>query len=108
MKKKFWLILIAPFAIALFIWVGGEIVMHLWNWLLPGLFGWKVIGFWQALGLLALSRILFGGWGHGHQHDKHRGGWAKTPEERERFRLEMRARWCGQPAPPAEPAGPAS
>ena len=39
--------------------------MHLWNWLLPPLFGWRTLGFWQALGLLALCRILFGGLG-GH------------------------------------------
>jgi len=40
--------------IALFIWIGGEVVMHLWNWLLPTVFGWEQIGFWQAVGLLAL------------------------------------------------------
>src|SRR2546428_10029441 len=38
------------------------VVMNLWNWLMPPLFGWTVIGFWQALGLLVLSRILLGGW----------------------------------------------
>ena len=48
---------------ALFIVIGGEVVMHLWNWLLPPLFGWRQITFWQALGLLALCRILFGGIG---------------------------------------------
>ena len=48
-----------------FIFIGGFIVMHLWNWLLPELFGWPQIGFWQALGLLALCRILFGGGFHG-------------------------------------------
>jgi len=42
---------------------GGEIVLHLWNWLLPSLFGWREITFWQAVGLLALCRILFGGFG---------------------------------------------
>ena len=55
---------LAPLAILgmlLFIAIGGEIVMQLWNWLLPPLFGWRQITFWQALGLLALCRILFGG-----------------------------------------------
>jgi hypothetical protein len=37
------------------------VVMSLWNWLVPGLFGLHQIGFWQALGLLLLSKILFGG-----------------------------------------------
>jgi hypothetical protein len=45
--------------------VGGFIVMQLWNWLLPAIFGWKAVTFWQALGLLALCRILFGGLGVG-------------------------------------------
>ena len=39
----------------------GFIVMHLWNWLMPPVFGLRIIGFWQALGLLLLSKILFGG-----------------------------------------------
>ena len=62
-------IFIAPLAILgmlLFVVIGGEVVLHLWNWLLPPLFGWREITFWQALGLLALCRILFGGFGfHG-------------------------------------------
>lgn len=50
-------------------------VMLLWNWLMPLLFGLAVITFWQALGILALSKILFGG-GHGrppfnwHSHER--------------------------------------
>ena len=58
------LLFIAPLAIlgmVLFIFIGGEVVMQLWNWLLPPLFGWPTITFWQAVGILALSRILFGG-----------------------------------------------
>lgn len=35
-------------------------LMLLWNWLMPAIFGLTVITFWQALGLLALSKILFG------------------------------------------------
>ena len=38
-------------------------VRLLWNWLLPSLFGWRLITFWQALGILVLCRILFGGLG---------------------------------------------
>ncbi|MFK3703374.1 hypothetical protein ACI2JR_00130 [Klebsiella sp. NPDC088457] len=41
----------------------GLLVMSLWNALLPAILGVKSIGFWQALGILALSRILFGGLG---------------------------------------------
>ena len=60
------LIFIAPLAILgmlLFIAIGGLLVMLLWNWLLPSLFGWHQLTFWQAVGLLALCRTLFGGFG---------------------------------------------
>ncbi|MGA9071816.1 MAG: hypothetical protein WB424_16245 [Terracidiphilus sp.] len=100
-KRNKWIYAAGPLALALFVWIGGEVVMHLWNWLLPMLFGVSTITFWQALGLVLLSRILFGRWGHG----RHRGGWhhfhddrwkSMTPEEREKFRREMRARWWGR------------
>ena len=93
--RKRW-IFIAPLAIlgiAAFIAIGGELVMHLWNWLLPPLFGWHQITFWQALGMLVLCRILFGGFG-GHGRSRSNGRGRMTPEERERFRQRMRER-CG-------------
>ncbi len=95
MKRRwYWIAPLAIIGIPLFLFVGGEVVKYLWNWLLPPLFGWHVLTFWQALGLLTLCRILFGGLGHhnGH-HDRH--GWRgrckrMTPEEREKFRHAMR------------------
>ncbi len=85
--------------------VFGLVVMALWNWLMPTLFGLKPIGFWQALGVFILSKILFGGFGGGGRRGGHPGRrirerWARmTPEERERFRETLRAR-CGFEAPP--------
>jgi hypothetical protein len=52
-----------PFAMIAFIAVFSFAVMLLWNWLLPSVAGLPEITFLQALGLLALSRILFGGLG---------------------------------------------
>jgi len=111
MKLK-WM-LFAPLAlaaVAAFIVIGGEIVMQLWNWLLPPMFGWHTISIWQAIGLLALCRILFGGVGvrgpRGPRMDLRRrfadrmadrvaDRWDRmTPEERERFRQRLRER-CG-------------
>jgi hypothetical protein len=78
--------------VTLAVGIAGYLVMALWNWLLPPLFGWHALGFAQALGLLLLSRLLFGGF---HGHRGHRGAWkermrsrweAMTPEERERVR----------------------
>jgi hypothetical protein len=94
---------------ALFVVVIGFAVMSLWNWLMPAIFGWHSIGFWQALGLLIFSKILFGGfrgrpgW-RGHWRGRMLERWQKmTPEEREKFRETMRHR-CGPFGPPsAEP-----
>jgi hypothetical protein len=104
MKKK--LILFAPLILlgtALFVALGGEIVRLLWNWLLPSLFGWPRITFWQALGLLALCRILFGGLGGGFRPSPGRrmaGRWGHmSPEERERFRERIRERGGFGPSP---------
>jgi Ca2+/H+ antiporter, TMEM165/GDT1 family len=114
MRKRKWvaIIFLAPLGIALFIWIGGELVLHLWNWLLPTLFGWRQITFWQALGLLALCRVLFGGLGgHGPRSNIRRRmnermgeRWERmTPEEREKFRQSWRSRCGGFRAPTSEP-----
>jgi hypothetical protein len=85
----------------------GFIVMKLWNAILPSTVGWHEITYWQALGLLILTKILFG-------FPFHRGGgpsrhwrrrmierWDKmTPEEREKFREGMQGR-CGEFRTPA-------
>ena len=107
------LMVIAPMlilAMLIFTFVGGELVKLLWNWLAPELFGLRQITFWQALGLLALCRILFGGFGlsgGGNRNSRRRMAgrvgerirervderWEEmTPEERERFRQRFRDR----------------
>jgi Ca2+/H+ antiporter, TMEM165/GDT1 family len=76
------------------------VVMSLWNWLMPGLFALHRIGFWQALGLLIFTKILFGGFrgprgAHTHWRGRMMDRWAQmTPEEREKFREGMSGR-CG-------------
>ena len=79
-------------------------VMELWNWLMPVIFGLHAISFWQALGLLVLSKILFGGFRHGlamHWRQRMMERWEQmTPEERDKFRAGMRA-GCGHAVPTA-------
>ncbi len=109
--KRHWLVRGVKFVLfaALFVTVFGFVVMSLWNWLMPALFGWHLIRFWQAVGILVLSKILFGGFrGHPGRHLYWRRRmmerWEQmTPEEREKFRQGMRGR-CGPfGAPAAQP-----
>ncbi len=91
---------------ALLVAVLGFVVMSLWNWLTPTLFGLHPITFWQAVGILILSKILFGGFRGrpGRQlYWRHRmmERWEQmTPEEREKFRQAVRGR-CGPFGSPA-------
>jgi hypothetical protein len=96
MRRRKWFFVAAPFGIAAFVFLGGEVVKELWNWLVPSLFGLPSVTFWQALGLLALCRILFGGFGGGHGRKTHH----MSEEERERFRNRIRER-CGMSQRPA-------
>ena len=100
--KRHWLLRGMQFAVfaIVFLAIFGYVVMSLWNWLMPALFGWHLITYWQALGVLVVSKFLFGGFRGGIQRN---GRWRRrmrerwegmTPEERERFREGMRGR-CG-------------
>jgi hypothetical protein len=106
--RKHWIVRRLKFVLfaAAALVVFGFVVMSLWNWLMPSLFGWRLINFWQALGLLLLSRILFGGFrgrpgAHMYWRRRMMERWEQmTPEEREKFREGMR-RGCGPFQPPA-------
>jgi hypothetical protein len=86
-RARFWVI---PILMALVAGVLGLVVMLLWNAVMPAVFaGSRPMDYPHALGLLVLSRILFGGF-------RGRGGWrqrrhwrrweAMTPEEREQYK----------------------
>jgi hypothetical protein len=96
-------ILFGIVAVALFIFLGGTVVKLLWNWLLPPLFGFKLLTFWQSLGVLVLSRILFGGFHGGGRSSRY-----MTREDREQARARFRERirkhfGFGEPAAPPPP-----
>ncbi|HLJ88382.1 MAG TPA: hypothetical protein VKZ53_16300 [Candidatus Angelobacter sp.] len=100
--KLHWVAKCIKFALfaVVFVGVAGYVVMSLWNWLVPGLFGFHAVTFWQAVGLLILSKILFGGFrgghgSHGHWRGRMMKRWGRmSAEERERFRETIRGR-CG-------------
>lgn len=108
----------------------GFVVMLLWNGVLVDVLSVKTITFWQALGILVLSKILFSGFGPRGRRPfgppwrrramigRMRARWAEmSPEERETMRDEMRRRFGDWPRPPwcdtaegepqAEPGNPA-
>ena len=102
-QKIIKVILIAIVAAAVF----GFVVKALWNSLIPPIFAWHTISFWQAVGLLLLCKILFGGFRGGPgrgMHWRRRMGerWGQmSDEEREQFRQSMagkfgRGCWPGQ------------
>ncbi len=100
MKRGYWIGKIAAFglvAIALVVFL----TMTLWNWLVPDLFHGPLITFWQALGLLVLTKILF--WTFAKRHSGYGGHWrpywkekwnTMSPEDRERFKQKMKDKWC--------------
>lgn len=109
--KRGWKIMMWILFGLLMVAIFGGVIMFLWNWLVPDLFGGPTINFWQALGLLLLSKILFSGFNkHGH-HGQHKPTWKRriqekfstmSPEEREAFKKKMREKWCPQSDPDAD------
>lgn len=67
-------ILLGIVAVTAFAILFGFLIMWLWNWLMPGLFGLGVITYWQAVGIFILAKILFGGFGGGGGGKKHGPG----------------------------------
>jgi hypothetical protein len=103
MKAAFWARRIVMFILigAIAIIVFGGIVMLLWNNILAQVTNVHTITFVQALGILVLSKILFGGfrggWGGKRYYWKQRmmNKWNDmTPGEREKFKQEWQKR-CG-------------
>lgn len=100
--KKYWIkrAIFIPIAIAAGIFIFGGVVMLLWNGILPAVLGVSTITFWQAIGILLLSKILFGSFKGFHRHGRYPGDrhiWRKkwmnmSPEEREKMKAEWKRR----------------
>jgi hypothetical protein len=92
--RRHWISRILKFVlfVGLFVVVFSFLVMSLWNWLMPTVFGLRPITYWQALGILILSKVLFGGFrgrpSSGRRwRQRMRERWEQmTPEEREKLR----------------------
>ena len=121
--KKFWIkkaLMILVFGTAAVL-LFGWIVMALWNNILAVVVtGVKPLSFLQALGILVLSKILFGGFGGGRGKWRGSAAWKEkmekrwdvmTPEEKEKFKAEWKnrcgGRWSMDPTPEATPGATA-
>ncbi len=64
----------------------GLVIQWLWNTLMPDIFGLPEVSYWQAVGLVVLSHILFGG--HNHNHN--------SSDKPRRKKIKGRAELSGQ------------
>jgi hypothetical protein len=71
--------------VAVAVTVFGWLTKELWNWLIPSIFGLRRITMLEAIGLILLGKILFGGF---HKHGHH-ASW----NERREWKRRMKARW---------------
>ena len=100
-SKRIFMVLMIP----VMVFGLGAAVWLLWNWLMPDIFGLKELTYWQALGLLVLSKLLLGGFGGFRKRGGHHPGPPRhirekfmnmTDEEKAAFKAKMRKRWHGQ------------
>ena len=87
-KKKFFgaLMFVAAFA------AGIAITMLLWNALIPDIIGWAAINYWQAAGLLILSRLLFGGFGRMRRFRENKEHWFGHHDREKHARIHEKLR----------------
>ena len=84
--------------VVLFVGIAGGVVMFLWNAIIPDVTGWKPLTYWQAVGLLVLFKILFGGMGRGSKrHRRRHSRWNdmrnKWKEMNPVEKMEMKEKW---------------
>ena len=75
LKAKVGVIAAAVVGVPAFFALFAAVTMWLWNWLMPTIFKLPTIGFWEAVGILILSQILFKG---GHIGRAGRTRWKKA------------------------------
>lgn len=83
--KVIFIVIFGAIAISALALLFGYVVMLLWNWLLPAIFGLGTITFWQAVGIIILAKLLFGGFGG--------GGSRKSRGRSKRFGKRIESRW---------------
>jgi hypothetical protein len=105
-KRWYWLFLLVP----VFVFGIAAVVMLLWNALIPNILHLGTISYWQAFGLIILTRILFGSFrcGQGSHQGKYthmshfRHKWINMSEEdRKKYKEEWK-KYCSHGEPESE------
>jgi hypothetical protein len=105
MKRPFMrigLILGGIIAAAVLAFLFGLLVMVLWNWIMPEVFGLKPLTYWQSWGIVLLAHILFKA-GSSSSHDRHRHD---DEAWKERFKERFKTRFWDYEPPPGSPPPP--
>jgi len=95
-KRRFFF----PFILLLALLAITGLVYWLWNTVLVAVVPVRPVTYWQAMGLLVLSRILFGGFRFGGPGGRPGPPWkhkwrGMSPEEREKLQEEWKKRFQG-------------
>lgn len=98
--KGYWFVKMALMVIVFFLAV-SVVVMYLWNWLLPDIFGLPTITFLQAAGILLLSKIIFGFGKKGgpvHGGPSWKNKWKNmSDEQKDQWKEKFKEKWCSPP-----------
>ena len=80
--KVIFIVIFGAIAITALALLFGYVVMLLWNWLMPSIFGIGAVSFWQAVGIVVLAKLLFGGF----------GGWGSKSKREKNFEKRIKHR----------------
>lgn len=89
-------IIVGVFFVILFVSILGGLLMLLWNWLMPCIFSLPLINFWQACGLVVMSKILFA-CHPGHHGPKHPPKTLKCPSKHFKYKIRKWLDKCDHP-----------
>ncbi|SHK32566.1 hypothetical protein [Epilithonimonas mollis] len=90
-NKKFWLAIPCIIAaVGLFIWF----FQWLWNSILPDVLGVKLISYWQSLGILVISKILFVGLANAKEKFKNRNNFRGPDHMKENWKKKFETQFC--------------
>jgi hypothetical protein len=113
-RRGWWVVKFVVFGLLMVVLL-GLLTQFLWNFIMPDIFGLRVINFWQGLAMFVLAKLIFGFGGggrskwSGYRNHRWKHEWAEkysklSPEERERFKQKLKDKWCSWEENPVKSA----